>query len=131
MDKLRDYLKCYDPRFLAWTIVGVAVLFVATFAAFAFERGAPGRYACAAVQAGSLGALIVSGVMRTRHLDELQRRIQLESIALAFAIGSAVVAGWGFFEHAGAPRVDWGLWVWPFFAITWVGALLATRRRYR
>lgn len=131
MDQLRDYFKCYDPRFLGWTLVGVAVLFAATFTAFAFERGSAGRFLCAGAQAASLSTLIIASVLRMRHLDELQRRIQLESIALAFAIGTAAISGWGFFEHAGAARVDWGGWIWPLFAVTWVAALLVTRRRYR
>ena len=130
MDRMRDYFKCYDPRFRAWVLAGVFVLFVATYASLAFPRGSTGRFLCAGVQAASLGAVIIASVLRMRHLDELQRRIQLESIALTFAIGSATISGWGFFEHAGAPRFDWGLWLWPFFAVTWVIALLATRRRY-
>jgi hypothetical protein len=131
MDRLRDYFKCYDPRFLAWMLVVLAVLFAATFGGLAFPKGAPGRFACAAVQATALGAIIVTSVLRMRHLDELQRRIQLESIAIAFGIGASAISGWGFFEHAGAPRFDWGAWAWPVFAVTWVIALLVTRRRYR
>jgi len=131
MDRLRDYLKCYDARFLAWTWVGVAVLLAASFAGLAFGRGTVARFVCAALQAGTMGVLIVSAVLRTRHLDEMQRRIQLESIAVAFAAGAAAISGWGVVEHAGAPHVDWGLWIWPFFVGAWLAAFVATRRRYQ
>jgi hypothetical protein len=131
MDRMGDYFKCFDRRFLAWTLVGVGVLFAATYTTFAFPRGSVGRLLCAAVQAASVGTLIVTSVLRMRHLDELQRRIQLESIAIAFAIGTATITGWSFFEHAGAPHFDWAGWVWPFFSVTWVAALFMTRRRYR
>jgi hypothetical protein len=131
MDRFRDYFKCYDPRFLAWVLVAVAILFAASFGALAFARGTLPRFLCAAVQAITTGTVIVASVLRMKHLDELQRRIQLESIAAAFAVGTAVVTGWGYFEHAGAPRFDWGLWIWPFFVFVWLAALYATRRRYR
>jgi hypothetical protein len=131
MDRLRDYFKCYDPRFIAWTFVGLAVLAGASFGGLLFDRGSWVRFVCAALQASTMGTLIVAGVFRMRHLDELQRRIQLESIALAFAVGAAAITGWGYFEVAGAPRVNWGLWIWPFFAALWITALLLTRRRYR
>jgi xanthine/uracil permease len=74
---------------------------------------------------------LVTIVRAATQLDELQRRIQLESIALAFAVGAAVITGWGYFETAGAPRADWGLFIWPFFIGTWLASLYAIRRRYR
>jgi len=131
MDRLRDYFKCYDPRFLAWMWGGLAILLGSSFGSLAFERGTLPRFLCAAVQAVTTGSLIVTSVLRMRHLDELQRRIQLESIALVFAVGTAAVTGWGYFEHAGAPRFDWGLWIWPSFVAVWLSALYVTRRRYR
>jgi len=132
MDRTRDYFKCYyDPRFIAWTWAGVAVLLVATLAGLAFEKGSIGRFVCAGVQASTMGALIVSAVLRMRHLDELQRRIQLESIAIAFAVGASAITGWGYFEHAGAPRFDWGLWIWPILVALWASAFVVTRRRYQ
>jgi hypothetical protein len=132
MDRLGDYFKCYgDPKFQRWAWVGVAVLLAATLGTLATERGTAVRFVCAGVQAAAMTGLIVAAVLRMRHLDEMQRRIQLESIALAFAIGASVVTGWGYFEHAGAPRADWGLWLWPFFVLAWLAALIATRRRYR
>ena len=131
MDNLRDYFKCYDPRFVFWTFAGLALLAAASFAGLAFDKGSWARFTCAGLQAATMGTLIVAGVLRTRHLDELQRRIQLESIALAFAIGAAAITGWGYFEFAGAPQVNWGLWTWPLFAAVWMTSLLLTRRRYR
>jgi len=131
VDKLRDYFKCYDPRFMRWVWGGLAILFAATFGGLAFERGSLPRFACAAVQALTMGAMILATIVRMDRLDELQRRIQLESISIAFGIGAATITGWGYFEHAGAPRADWGLWIWPFFIATWLGTLFVIRRRYR
>ena len=131
MDRLKDYFKCYDPRFMAWIWAGVVVLLITSFLGLRFERGSAARFACAGVQAASMGALILSSVIRMKRLDELQYRIQLESIALAFAVGAAVITGWGYFEQAGAPRADWGLFIWPFFIGTWFSTLFVIRRRYR
>jgi hypothetical protein len=116
---------------MAWVWVGVTVVIVTSLLGLRFERGSLARYGCAAVQASAMGALIIATVLRMKHLDELQRRIQLESIALAFAVGAAVITGWGYFETAGAPRADWGLFIWPFFIGTWLASLYAIRRRYR
>lgn len=131
MDRLRDYFKCYDPRFFAWVWAGVGVLFAASFGGLAFERGSIGRFVCAAIQAGAMTPLILAMIVRLRYLDELQRRIQLEAIAVAFAVGIAAIMSWGYFEHAGAPRVDWGLCVVPLFIGTWFVALFVIRRRYQ
>lgn len=130
MSDIRAYFRCYDPRFLGWTIVAAVVLVAAAAASKAFEPATVPRVALAGVQAIALGAVIVAIVVRMRRLDELQRRIQFESLALAFAISCASIAGWGFFDKAGLPSIDWGLWAWPFMVLVWVASLLFVRKRY-
>lgn len=49
--------------------------------------------------------------------------------SVLWAIGAAI-QGWGFFETAGLPAVDWGEWAWSFMVAIWGLALLVVRRRY-
>lgn len=60
----------------------------------------------------------------------MQRRLQLEALALAFA-GTALIAfGYGFLEDAGLPRLSVFV-VWPLMAVLWLVGGLAGRMRYR
>ena len=62
--------------------------------------------------------------------DELQRRMQLEALALAFAAGSVITFAYGMLQIAGAPAVSWQL-VWPVYAGCWLLGILWARWRYR
>ena len=130
MPELRSYFKCYEPRFLAWALVAALVTVVAAFVAKRFEPGSAPRLALAALEAVAMGAVVLGLVVRMRHLDELQRRIQFESLAVAFGVTGASIQGWGFFEKAGLPRFDWGLWGWPCMAVVWAVAFVFVKRRY-
>ncbi|MBA2318815.1 MAG: hypothetical protein H0V93_13705 [Euzebyales bacterium] len=65
-----------------------------------------------------------------RESDELQRRIALESLAIAFGVGSVLTFGWGFMQLAGAPEVSW-FFVWPVYGAAWLMSSMALQRRYR
>jgi hypothetical protein len=63
-------------------------------------------------------------------MDELQLRIQLESLAFAFATTAIGTFTYGFMQNAGLPEVSW-VWVWPVMAMCWLLGQLVVRRRYR
>lgn len=65
-----------------------------------------------------------------RRLDELQRRVQLESLGIAFAATGLVTFAYGFLEGIGFPRLSMFA-VWPLMAGFWLLALLLGSRRYR
>ena len=48
-------------------------------------------------------------------LDELQLRMQLESLAFGFTATAIVTFTYGFLQNAGLPDVSW-IWVWPVMA---------------
>jgi hypothetical protein len=64
-----------------------------------------------------------------RLMDEMQWRVQAESIALAFAITALITFNYGFLEDAGFPRQS-AYWVWPIMALSWVLAQFIVKRRY-
>lgn len=78
---------------------------------------------------GALAAAwaIMRGLWR---MDELQRRIQLDAIAMSFVGTALITFGWGFAEGAGIPRLQ-AFMVWPIMGTLWGAGILIARRRYR
>src|SRR4051794_637225 len=64
-----------------------------------------------------------------RRLDEMQRRIQLEALGLAFAGTAMLSFSYGFLEGLDYPRLSM-FWIWPVMAILWCVGLALARRRY-
>ena len=91
---------------------------------------APWKYLIAV--APMLPALVVPvAVVRfLREIDELQRRIQLEALAVAFTATAVITLTYGFLQNAGLPDLSW-IWVWPIMGISWVIGLAVARWRYR
>ena len=90
----------------------------------------PWKYAIAVLPV--LPALgIPFGVVRCcQAMDELQRRIQLESLAFGFGAAAIATFTYGFLQNAGLPEVSW-VWVWPVMGTCWIVGNLFARRRYR
>jgi hypothetical protein len=62
------------------------------------------------------------------RLDELQRRIQLEALALSFGVTCVVTWSYGLLEYVGFPDVSW-IWVPFFMLLLWsIGVHIASRR---
>ena len=70
---------------------------------------------------------ILRGLQR---MDELQRRVQFDAIALSFVGTALITMGWGFAEGAGLPQLR-AFAIWPIMATLWgIGTVLA-QLRYR
>jgi len=78
-----------------------------------------------------LPAIFLCGVIvrAIRDMDELQRKVQFEALALAFAGTALITFGYGFLEGAGLPRLSMFI-VWPVMATFWVVGVLLGRVRY-
>ncbi len=66
-------------------------------------------------------------------LDELQRRIQLEAIALGFSFSTLFLIGLGCLQRFIALSPDYWTFrlIWPFFALFYFFGMVITRVRYR
>lgn len=75
------------------------------------------------------GLLAIWAILRQlRRMDELQRRVQFEALAFAFAGTAFVTFGYGFLEGVGYARLSMQS-VWPLMAALWlIGSVLAARR---
>ncbi|ASK36160.1 hypothetical protein [Alloalcanivorax mobilis] len=69
-------------------------------------------------------------VRQLRRVDEMQIKVQLEAIGLAFAATALVTFSYGFLEIVGFPKLSMFL-VWPLMAVFWLIGLLISRLRYR
>ncbi|WP_025098925.1 hypothetical protein [Burkholderia sp. A1] len=69
-------------------------------------------------------------VRRVRRLDELQRRIELESLSIAFGGTALLTFGYGFLENVGFPSLSLFV-VWPVMAVLWVLSSVFVSLRYR
>lgn len=70
---------------------------------------------------------IMRGLWR---MDELQRRIQFDAIAMAFLGTALITFGWGFAESGGAPKLE-AFAVWPIMGTLWMIASIVAQFRYR
>lgn len=77
------------------------------------------------------GAAVALAVMRqVRSSDELQRRIQLEALSLAFGGTALATFSYGFLESVGYPKLSM-FFVWPLMAVLWIIGGLISGRRFR
>ena len=70
---------------------------------------------------------------RLRGLDEFQRRVELEALAVAAAVVGFASFTYGFLQSfAGLPQIEDALmWVFPALCFTWGIAQIFVRRRYQ
>lgn len=69
-------------------------------------------------------------VRQIQQLDELQRRVQLEALAFAFAATAFMSMAYGFLENVGFPKLP-TFAIWPAMATLWVIGVMIGRWRYR
>lgn len=70
---------------------------------------------------------ILRGLWR---MDEMQRRIQFDAIAISFLGTALITFGWGFAEGAGLPHLR-AFAVWPIMGTLWGFGMVVAQRRYR
>ncbi|NVN44590.1 hypothetical protein HW537_11850 [Asaia siamensis] len=79
-----------------------------------------------------IGAVAVAWVILRAlgRMDELQRRVQFEAIAIAFLGTALVTIGWSFAEIGGAPHLRAAL-IWPGMGLLWIAGMIYARWKYR
>jgi hypothetical protein len=130
-------LECTPSRKRDFMLRGMAVLavYLALTAAVAFgviEKMIPGPLTIPAALLPIVPAAFFPFMLleRMRACDELQRKIQFEAMAFAFAITALLTLSFGFLQvFANFPDVNW-VWVWPLMAFMWLIGVLLGRRRY-
>jgi len=105
---VRFYLEA-RPDLASWARLGLSFLPTPVFAFFLWH--------------------FIQGI---RTADELERRIQLEALAIAFPLGMLLLTTLGLVQRAVELNFqDWSYnHVWPYFAFFYFIGMLIARRRY-
>ena len=119
-------------RFPAAAVLFVGSYFGARAGLELVEPGTPAALALAFLPVPFFGLLIALFVRNVRALDELERRIQLEALAIAFPIALLVVFTVGLLDLAGFHgEQDWDLpRLWPLVLLPYFFGLWRARKRY-
>lgn len=128
VDRNKRAKRAYTRR-IAVLMTTYVVLIAVAMPVVNVAESQPVRYAAALVPMVPLAFLPAAMIRHLADLDELQRRIQLEALAIGFAGGSFLTFSYGFLQNAGAPAVSWHF-VWPVYALCWIAGNTVARRRY-
>jgi hypothetical protein len=119
----RAYVVEFGGAMLLYTVVIVASVTLLKAQPHAAWRV---PVALAPVLPAALG--VAAFVRFLARMDDLQRRIQLEALGLAFGATGILTFAYGFLEGVGFPQLSW-IWLFPFMVALWgVGAGVASWR---
>ncbi|GCE21587.1 hypothetical protein [Dictyobacter kobayashii] len=121
--------KTYLKEFSAAMIAYVIVLLVAITVINASPASAWWRYPLALTPVIPAIFGMIAYIRFIRRMDELQRRIQFEALAIAFASAGILTFSYGFLELVGLPHINW-IFVFPFMIMLWGISSGFTSRRY-
>ena len=91
------------------------------------------RIAIALLPVPAFAFFLVEWIRNIRRLDELERRVQLESLAVAFPLSVVLLMALGLIQSVTQLNpLDWSYrHVWPFLIAFYFFGLVLARRRYR
>ena len=106
---------------------------VALFATETTAIPRPLRLAIALLPVPAFGFFLVEWIRSIRRLDELERRIQLEALAIAFPLSLMLIMALGLIQRVmQLDPLDWSYrHIWPFLIAFYFFGLALARRRYR
>jgi FlaA1/EpsC-like NDP-sugar epimerase len=126
-DVNRRYYRELTLSMVAYVVTLVGVLLLAQRASIT------NRVALAAISLVPMipvAGACVAIVRFIRDCDELERQIQLSSLAITVLVTAFVTFSYGFLEGAGFPRLSMFV-VWPLMGAVWLVSSLAYRWYYR
>lgn len=122
----RKYLVEFGSAMVAYTLVLFASIYL-------LGQGADEsiwRIPLAAAPMIPMALALWAFLRQLNRMDEMQRRIQLNAIALAAGAVGMLTFAWGFLELVGFPSLP-TIWVFPLMIFLWGAAGLITSRRYQ
>lgn len=91
----------------------------------------PVRVLLVVLSAPALVAMLVYGPRALRAMDELEQRIQHETLAYSFGVISLVLVVYGQIQTAFGLRPEPWTIVWPMMFVVYLACLMLVRRRYQ
>lgn len=124
-DARRQYRRRMTLAFLAY-----AVILAPSIPLIAAYPDAAWRFPLAIAPMAPFVYGIFAYLRYLRLIDELQRRIALEALAIAFGASAAITFGYGLLQIAGLPEINWSF-VWMVMGACWILGGIYADRRYR
>lgn len=123
--------RCFNRRYLIELLPAVLAIGVALAIRLSAPRSQATRLVIAGFASGGLAWMVVVTVAAIRRLDELQQRIHLIAIAVAFAATGALMAVSMFLRVAHAGWVPSETDLLLCMMLGWSVVVLVLNRRYR
>jgi hypothetical protein len=90
----------------------------------------PWRELIALIPVVPIAGIALAYLRVLRHLDELERRIQMQALAFSFWVTALLALTYGFLQDAGLPPLSpW--WIWVVMLGLWAAGVLVQNWRYR
>lgn len=121
--------KIYWKEFAAAMLAYALVLTVSLHVLNQYSLSSSVRIAVALLPMLPAAAICWVVVRQIGRMDELQRKIQFEAVALAFTATAFITFGYGFLVNLGFPSMS-AFAVWPLMASLWLASSLICRLRY-
>jgi hypothetical protein len=122
--------KASRAYIIEFGIAMLAYVFVLLCSVWLLNQNLPSPWRLAIALAPVIPAIfaLVAFVRFLGRMDELQRRIQFDAIALSFGATAILTFAYGFLEGVGFPRLSW-IWILPLMVMLWgLGAAIASMR---
>lgn len=121
---------CFDRRYLIEILPAIAAIAASLVMKFSLPRTPDRHLLLVGISSVAVAWAFIVTVAAIRRLDELQQRIQLIAIAVAFAATGVLLAVMSFFQAAGfpAPKAVYGC---TFMMVAWAVSIMLLSRRYR
>ena len=126
-----EELARWRQRFMLMSVTAGVAMILLAIVAKQFPLRSPARVVCSLLQGAASTLIIVISARSIGRLDEMQRRIHVDALAIAFAGTGILATAYGFLVHAGLPDLDWGAIIWPTMVGLWIVGLIVANRRYR
>jgi uncharacterized membrane protein YoaT (DUF817 family) len=128
--EMNPKMRQYANELAGALAIYAALLIASIYLTRTLHPGGLARYAIVLAPMLGIVGCVWAIIRQLRRLDELQRRVQLEGLAISFAVSAFGSLAWGFAESAGAPQLPTFL-IWPIMAALWVVGGFIAHRRYR
>jgi len=117
---------------IAVTVLWILSYFSARILLDSFPLDAPLRVVVALLPIPFFALFLMSILMQIRGLDELERRVHLEALVIAFPLAMLLLMTLGLLELAvSLSPDDWSYsHIWPYLALFYFLGLAIARRRY-
>ena len=120
-------------KYLITLIVAMAAYIALLFTSIALLNGGltgSPRLLVALLPVPPIIVVFIAVLQLLQGVDEFERRILIESLALAAGITAILSVTYGFLENAGFPTLS-AWWTWSTVMGTWLLSSLILRSRYR